>query len=190
MAHTHVHINKLRSLTFGYSFSAVAKISDQSTQARWGTHPVQQHSAPDVAHKHKDLSPSNQCLGLCQFTFCHMSFAGEIFTRHCASTVKHGIFNAHIRISRFLVRTSFEDHIRDPKSPVGSLRGNFLVCRTCPLNMVVACTSMVSKKLDRSCLAECFAPLARARSNLTMSTAVSVLSVLGNKQQTQCPVWC
>ena len=65
---------------------------------------------------------------------------GEIFTRHCASTVKHGIFNAHIRISRFLVRTSFEDHIkippsqiRDPKSPVGSLRGNFLVCRTCPL---------------------------------------------------------
>ena len=68
---------------------------------------------------------------------------GEIFTRHCASTVKHGIFNTHIRISRFLVRTSFEDHmkippsqIRDPKSPVGSLRGNFLVCRTCPLEKV------------------------------------------------------
>ena len=65
---------------------------------------------------------------------------GEIFTRHCASTVKHGIFNTHIRISRFLVRTSFEDHIkippsqiRDPKSPVGSLRWNFLMCRTCPL---------------------------------------------------------
>ena len=68
---------------------------------------------------------------------------GEIFTRHCASTVKHGIFNTHIRISRFLVSTSFEDHIkispsqiRDPKSPVGSLRGNFLVCRTCPFSIV------------------------------------------------------
>ena len=93
-----------------------------------------------MAHKHKDLSPSNQCLGLCQFTFCHKlsCLPGEIFTRHCASTVKHGMFNAHIRILRYLVRTSFEDHIkippsqiRDPKSPVGSLRGNFLVCRTC-----------------------------------------------------------
>ena len=73
---------------------------------------------------------------------------GEIFTRHCASTVKHGIFNTHIRISRFLVRTSFEDHIkippsqiRDPKSPVGSLRENFLVCRTCPLNMPLCCSA-------------------------------------------------
>ena len=80
---------------------------------------------------------------------------GEIFTRHCASTVKHGIFNAHIRISRFLVRTSFEDHIkippsqiRDPKSPVGSLRGNFLVCRTCPLGLG-------AEHFSQSSIAEC-----------------------------------
>ena len=81
---------------------------------------------------------------------------GEIFTRHCASTVKHGIFNTHIRISRFLVRTSFEDHIkippsqiRDPKSPAGSLRGNFLVCRTCPLNQLGS-TLRVASKINKA----------------------------------------
>ena len=36
---------------------------------------------------------------------------GEIFARHCA-------LNAHIRISRFLVRTSFEDHIKIPPSQI------------------------------------------------------------------------